>query len=156
MDPFAPHGACGVSVYFVEAGPYMKVGYSADPTQRIESVTRTGARPADLPKNAEADLIGWVPGDRKRESELHRRFAHIRVESEWFWSEREAVLEFIWSDPSGVDVHGMSALAAITLLKNPSLTRDDVAGLGIPIKGVSEAEALDGLFRDLVCLRRAS
>lgn len=139
-----------MSVYFVEAGPYMKIGYSADPTQRIESVTRTGARPDDLPKNAEADLIGWIPGGRERESELHKRFAGVRVASEWFWSEREAVLELIWADPRGVDIHGMSALATVAMLNYPELTRDDVAVAGIPVRAVSEAVALERLFQELV------
>lgn len=135
-----------MSVYFIEAGPYMKIGFSDDPIARAESVTRTGRRPDDLPREADAELIGWIPGDRKAEARLHRRFAYLRVAGEWFWSEREQAAELIWADPRGVDIHRMSARAVLAMRKHPTLTRAEVELAGIPVLALPLEDALDHLF----------
>lgn len=135
-----------MSVYFIESGPYMKIGFSNDPFERNSTVTRNGKRPDDLPFDHETDLIGWIPGDRKVERRLHKQFEDIRVAGEWFWSEREKVAALIWDDPRGVDLHRMAASAVFTMRKYPTLTRADLASAGLAVDAVSEAEALDGLF----------
>lgn len=137
-----------MSVYFIEAGPYMKIGFSDDPIARAESVTRLGKRPDDLPREAAVELIGWIPGDRKAEARMHQRFARLRVAGEWFWSEREQAAELIWADPRGVDIHRMSALAVFAMHKHPTLTRAEVELAGIGVLAVPLEDALDHLFEE--------
>lgn len=136
-----------MSVYFLESGPYMKIGFSDDPIARAESATRLGKRPDDLPRESDADLIGWIPGDRKVEAKMHQRFAHLRVAGEWFWSEREQAAELIWADPRGVDMHRMSAQAVFAMVKHPTLTRAEVELAGIPVAAVPLEDALENLFK---------
>lgn len=136
-----------MSVYFLESGPYMKIGFSDNPIARAGTVTRLGKRPDDLPFEAEVDLIGWIPGDRKVETKVHKVFADIRVAGEWFWSERKVVEAAIWSDPRGVDMHRMSAIAVGTMHKYPTLTRAEVEAAGIPVAAVALEDALENLFK---------
>lgn len=145
-----------MSVYFIEAGPYMKIGFSDNPIARSGTVTRLGKRPDDLPFEAEADLIGWIPGDRTTEHEMHKVFAKIRVAGEWFWSERKIVETVIWADPRGVDIHRMSAMAVGAMAKHPTLTRAEVELAGVPLMAASLEEALDNMFKLLTPGERAS
>jgi hypothetical protein len=135
-----------MSVYFIESGPYMKIGFSDDPISRNSTVTRLGKRPDDLPFDHETDLIGWIPGDRKVERRLHKQFESIRVAGEWFWSEREKVAALIWDDPRGVDLHRMAASAVFTMRKYPTLTRAALEGAGLTVMAASLDDALDGMF----------
>jgi hypothetical protein len=135
-----------MSVYFIESGPYMKIGFSDNPIARAATVTRLGKRPDDLPFEADVDLIGWVPGDRKAEREAHKVFAKLHVAGEWFWSERKIAEAVIWADPRGVDMHRMSAQAVFAMHKHPTLTRAGVEAAGIPVDAVSLDDALDHLF----------
>jgi len=135
-----------MSVYFVESGPYMKIGFSKDPFSRTASVTRNGTRPDDLPFHHDAELIGWIPGDRKVERRMHDRFASLRVAGEWFWSERGKVEALIWDDPRGVDIHRMSAVAVFAMRQNPGMTRDEIANGGISILAVPLEDALHSIF----------
>lgn len=137
-----------MSVYFIESGPYMKIGYSANPIQRNGTVTRNGARPADLPFKAKTDLFGWIPGDRKAERRMHERFANVRVAGEWFWSERKQADEIIWADPRGIHIHRMSAQAVFAMLREPAWTRDDVEAHGIQVLAVPETEALENMWSE--------
>lgn len=122
-----------MSVYFAQAGAYIKIGYSSNPISRVATVTLSGRRPKTLPRGAEANLIGWVPGGRELEAEMHRRFAGDHVAGEWFYLDPEVAREVIWADPRGVDIRRMSALAVFTAMANPDLTRDDMARAGVPI-----------------------
>lgn len=133
-----------MSVYFAQAGRYTKVGYSADPIARVGSVTTNGARPADIPRGADARLLGWIPGDRRRESEIHARFSDRRVEAggEWFVLEEDEIRDLIWSDPSGIDVQRMAAMAVLAGSKYPGVTRADMAAAGIPVEATSLEDAL--------------
>jgi hypothetical protein len=135
-----------MSVYIIESGPYMKIVFSDNPIARAGTVTRLGKRPDDLPFEADVDLIGWIPGDRKAEAQMHKRFARIRVAGEWFWSEREQVAELIWDDPRGVDMHRMTATAVVNMHRHPDLTRDDIESAGIHLLAVPLEDALDHLF----------
>jgi hypothetical protein len=122
-----------MAVYFASAGAYIKIGYSAKPEQRIGTVTVNGKRPADVRRGAAVDLLGWVPGDREREAQTHRRFAADHVAGEWFYLEPSTVRDLIWSDPRGVDIRRMSAWAVYAAMKHPELTRDELAAAGVPI-----------------------
>lgn len=145
-----------MSVYFIESGLYMKIGFSKDPFSRDVTVTRNGTRPDDLPFDSDTDMIGWIPGDRKVEKRMHERFAHLRVAGEWFWSEREQAAEIIWADPHGVDIHRMSAQAVFAMHRYPALSRAELEAAGIPVAAVSEREALDNLFKLPTLEERAS
>src|SRR5690348_9636952 len=120
-----------MSVYFAQAGPYTKVGYSTNPFARSETITRSGTRPDDLPFAADARLIGWIPGDTQREMSMLVRFADRRVAGEWFVIEEAEVRELIWADPAGVDIKRMSGLAVICAHKHPGMTREEIAAVGI-------------------------
>lgn len=139
-----------MSVYFAEAGPYIKIGYSADPISRVSTITTSGTRPADLPRKAEASLIGWLPGERKEERDWHQFFSHQRVEGEWFTLDREVIEDLIWADPHGISVRRMSAVAVLVACKHPNLTREQMALLGVRVEAAPEAEFLksfgDALF----------
>jgi hypothetical protein len=136
-----------MSVYFLESGPYMKIGFSDNPIARAGTVTRLGKRPDDLPFEADTDLIGWIPGDRKAEREMHKVFAKIHVAGEWFWSERKIAQTLIWADPRGVDMHRMSAQAVFAMHRHPALTRAEVEAAGIPVAAASLEEALGNMFK---------
>lgn len=136
-----------MSVYFAQAGPYIKIGYSADPLTRVDSVTISVERPDDLPKGADVDLIGWVGGGRRRESAMHREFARDHVAGEWFYLDRDVVVDLIWADPHGIDFHGMSARAALAARKHPDLTRDQLAQAGVPIECSDGSAFFDEFFK---------
>lgn len=129
-----------MSVYFAQAGPYIKVGYSADPMSRMTTVTRSGKRPDDLPHCAETHPLGWIPGDIYREMELHVRFNDRRAAGEWFSLDLDEVRELIWDDPRGVDIQRMSAQAVFAAIKYPDMTRAELAAAGLHIEAVSIAE----------------
>ena len=135
-----------MAVYFAQSGAYIKIGYSRDPIARSTTITRTGTRPDDIPFNADVHLIGWVPGDRWRETEYHGRFTDGRVAGEWFYLDPEVAHEWIWADPRGVDVQRMSAWAVLVMDRDPSLTRDDLEAASIPVLGVVERDVVSALF----------
>lgn len=123
-----------MSVYFAEAGGYTKIGYSANPISRAATLTTNGKRPADLPRGEYVDLIGWVPGDTWREGVLHAQFVGSRVAGEWFHRvDRDVIRGLIWADPRGVDLHRMTALAAMYAIRHPGITRADIEAAGITL-----------------------
>jgi hypothetical protein len=73
-------------VYFVAAGnppEAIKIGRSCDVTLRVGSI-QTGNH---LPVR----LLGVVPGGLDLERALHRRFAHLQLQGEWFrWDDEIA------------------------------------------------------------------
>lgn len=129
-----------MSVYFAQAGAYIKIGYSGDPISRVATVTMNGRRPETLPRGAEATLLGWVPGNRELEAELHRRFAADHVAGEWFYLDPEVARGAIWADPRGVDIHRMSAMAVFAAMEFPEATRDELAAAGVQIEAGDLAE----------------
>jgi hypothetical protein len=146
-----------MSVYFAEAGGYVKIGYSADPASRMTTVTRNGTRPADLPYGTRATLLGWIPGDRKREASLHRRFVGLWAAGEWFRLDVDEIRDLIWSDPRGVDMERMTAMAVSVAMDYPTLTREQIASAGIRIEAPPEAEVIGAMFDCLFAAeRRAS
>lgn len=135
-----------MSVYFAQVGPYIKVGFSDDPVSRTATVTRLGERPADVARGEHAHLIGWVPGDRTCERELHRRFADRWAAGEWFHMDATEIRQVIWDDPRGVDLDRMSALAVFYMHSHPAATRDELAAAGVCVEAPPLDEALRGLF----------
>jgi hypothetical protein len=59
-----------MSVYFAEKDGLIKIGYSADPTQRA--------------KTLRARLLGVMPGGRRMERVMHSTFDAYRSHGEWF------------------------------------------------------------------------
>jgi len=70
-------------VYFVESGEDgpIKIGWSQDVERRIAELQVANAH--------KLNLLGVVPGTMKNEGELHAKFAHIRMEAEWFQNTEE-------------------------------------------------------------------
>lgn len=64
-------------VYFLAVGPYVKIGFSRTPSERLTSVRRSA--PADL------DAYVVIPGRLAFEKKLHKHFASERSNGEWFW-----------------------------------------------------------------------
>jgi hypothetical protein len=147
-----------MSVYFAKVGDYIKIGYSADPASRMTTVTRNGTRPDDIQYGTRAELLGWIPGDRKRETWLHRRFAEHHVAGEWFRIDADNIRGLIWSDPRGVDVERMTAIAVSVAMDYPTLTRGQLAAAGIQVESPADlTAALDAVFSELIPTeRRAS
>jgi hypothetical protein len=125
-----------MSVYFASAGGYVKIGYSADPIGRMTTVTRNGTRPADIPRGADARLLGWVPGNHADEAAWHRRFAADHVAGEWFYLDPDLVRGLIWDDPCGIDMERMSTLAVFAAHANPGVSREQIAAAGIAVDAV--------------------
>ncbi len=73
-------------VYFLEAMEFIKIGTTTSIAQRIEDIQ------SGLP--CAAMLLHDEPGHYDLETDLHRRFAHLRVKGEWFRKEPE-LLDFI-------------------------------------------------------------
>lgn len=72
----------GECVYFVQGGPFVKIGKtSGSPEGRLAEL-QTGC-PYEL------KLLAYVPGGIKRERQLHREFRELHVRGEWFKFERE-------------------------------------------------------------------
>jgi hypothetical protein len=63
-------------IYFVEAGEFIKIGYTRSPDHRLHKM-RT-----DLP--FEIKVLHMHPGTFKQEKIFHRQFASTRVRGEWF------------------------------------------------------------------------
>lgn len=138
-----------MSVYFATAGRYTKIGFSDDPIARSTTVTRNGTRPDDLDFLAETQLIGWIPGDQRAERLMHSRFADSRVAGEWFIVDESVVRDLIWSDPRGVDIQRMSAVAVFVMAGNAELTRADVAAAGVHVEAVPVDAAFASVDRAL-------
>lgn len=61
-------------VYFIQDGDAVKIGHSISPEKRMAGLTTC----------RELRLLLTIPGGRKREAELHRKFAKFRIKGEWF------------------------------------------------------------------------
>lgn len=72
----------GEFVYFIQAGPFVKIGKTSGRPDARVSELQTGC-PYDL------NLLAHISGGIKRERQLHARFHHLHVRGEWFKYERE-------------------------------------------------------------------
>lgn len=65
-------------VYFLHAPDcgLVKIGYSFELWRRVAEI--------QLLSPARLEILGAMPGGLRKESELHRRFAHLRSHGEWF------------------------------------------------------------------------
>lgn len=87
-----------VSVYFAQAGRYIKVGCSDNPERRVRRLFSSDtrySRPADCPVElSERRLLLVIPGWTDREGECHRALDDFRVVGEFFIDE-PGVREFM-------------------------------------------------------------
>lgn len=67
-----------MAVYFVQAvdGGPIKIGTTVRLSQRLKQLTRNAGHPLEV--------LGVIDGGPTEEKELHERFSHLRVASEWF------------------------------------------------------------------------
>lgn len=63
-------------VYFMQAGELVKIGTTTDLPKRISALR--------LASPVELKVIATIPGNAKKEAELHKRFAAYRKHGEWF------------------------------------------------------------------------
>ena len=65
-------------IYFVQAedGGLIKIGWSIDCEHRL--------RDMQIGSPVRLKLLVIVPGNRKRERQLHQHWAHLRAHGEWF------------------------------------------------------------------------
>jgi hypothetical protein len=70
-------------IYYIQAGEYLKIGYTGSPTADGRLAALQTASPLDL------RILATEPGEVVDETALHRRFAHLRVRGEWFRFEGE-------------------------------------------------------------------
>lgn len=72
-------------VYFIEAGDYIKIGYSRDPIGRLSQIRkRQGVKLPDGLDPSRARILTVEQGTQSLEKRLHDRFAEHRVAGEWF------------------------------------------------------------------------
>ena len=76
----------GGQIYFVEAGDFIKIGFTRSPESRAQKML------TDSPH--EIKVLHIEPGTFKQEKVFHRHFAALRVRGEWFHKNVE-LLEFI-------------------------------------------------------------
>ena len=66
-------------VYFIHDGEHVKIGWSADPEQRMSSLSTGNPRPLRL--------LGAIRGSESDEKNLHAALAPLRANGEWFRAE---------------------------------------------------------------------
>lgn len=79
------------SVYFIDLGPYIKVGVSRDPEKRCEKLFQSSTHysaPWDCPKHRDdRRLLGYVDGDLGDERRAHLALDDFAVGCEFFLNE---------------------------------------------------------------------
>lgn len=78
-------------VYFARAGDAIKIGVSIDVRARVRGLSTSSPVPIEL--------LAAMPGGVDEERALHRRFAYLRMNGEWFRAESE-LLDFIATLPT--------------------------------------------------------
>ena len=74
-------------VYFLRAGDRLKVGFSRNPEQRIETL-KTGCPDPII-------LLGTMLGGRKEERQIHSTLKNFRANGEWFDLSAESVKTYL-------------------------------------------------------------
>ena len=72
-------------VYFVHAPSVnlIKIGRSFDPERRFTELRLLS--PVSL------EVIGMIPGDSRKETELHTKFSALHSHGEWFFASKELI-----------------------------------------------------------------
>jgi hypothetical protein len=117
-----------MSVYFAAAGGYVKVGYSTNVIQRMWSLSGSDytKRPADLPRAAKIELIGWFPGTKRDELLAHAALNDHWVDGEWY-RDNATVRSYLTDQPEAILVAELSARALFAVLDG--VPRDEAKAL---------------------------
>lgn len=97
LEAFVDSTAPGPRVYFIEAmttPTIIKIGFSCCVQKRLQDLRV--ASPVGL------RLLASIRGGAAKETDMHRRFAHLRVDGEWFRAAPE-LLAFIRSFAQGTE-----------------------------------------------------
>jgi hypothetical protein len=82
-----------MSVYFIQAGRYIKVGYSQNPERRFRRLFASATAytaPKDTPRNlASRRLLKTIGGDQNTEHLIHAALGDYCVSGEWYIDEPE-------------------------------------------------------------------
>ncbi len=73
-----------MNVYFAATldGKYIKIGHSGDAIGRIKSLQRN-------PPYGPSQLVACIKGGTSLEKKIHKQFAHLRQDGEWFKNTEE-------------------------------------------------------------------
>lgn len=69
------------SIYFLQTGPFVKIGHAKDVATRVHQLTEASPYPAQL--------LGAIPGQRQHEVAMHRRWSALCHRGEWFHATTE-------------------------------------------------------------------
>jgi hypothetical protein len=125
-------------VYFIQAGDDgpIKIGWALDPTARLKELQVGCPEPLRL--------LMTIADDGELESQLHRRFASLRLRGEWFRAEQE-LAGLLW----------LPGLMAPPTAQQPTiwgyeyLTADDTDR----VRAVQDPEAARKLVEELIVVR---
>lgn len=81
-------GAFTGYVYFVRCGDFIKIGFSSNPRERLNSIR------AAMP--LEVEFLLAFACKAKAEGNLHRKFAHLRHRNEWFRAGADLLAYIEW------------------------------------------------------------
>jgi hypothetical protein len=73
-------------IYFIQDGPYIKIGHTDNVTKRLDLLQVGNPRPLRI--------VATMDGDVAFERLLHHKFRAFRVRREWF-AGRQALLDYI-------------------------------------------------------------
>lgn len=83
--PLSSHPELGPFTYFIQSGPFIKIGASAEPEMRVDQIRRGGkAKHPSAGIAADIRLLTYGLGGYIREAVLHERFADSNDRGEWF------------------------------------------------------------------------
>lgn len=78
--PKETSGKDGIVIYFLSAGPFIKIGKATGRADTRVSQLQTGC-PYKI------EILGAIPGSYPLEARLHRKFRHLHAHGEWFRDE---------------------------------------------------------------------
>lgn len=70
-------------IYFVQRDNLVKIGTTINLEKRIKEIDRGSSAISGMPVTP-VKLLACFPGGREKERQLHRRFAALHVDGEWF------------------------------------------------------------------------
>lgn len=89
--PLSTFPELGPFVYYIQCGSFIKIGTSINPESRVDQLRRGGKAIRPSLWVEDPRLIAYVPGNVAKERELHRQFASLRDNGEWFLMNDELI-----------------------------------------------------------------
>jgi hypothetical protein len=109
-----------------DAEGMVKIGFTARPVRQRRGQVQAARR-------SKVVVLGVAPGGRADEAEMHRRFAHLRADGEWFRPEPE-LLE--WVRALGAEPEEFVAVGQAILSRSEI---DKLLGTAVHLAGSLEA-----------------